>query len=210
MRKTIFSIACVLFSMTAAAQVRVAEPETAGNFFLLTSDSTSTPIPMKMGIIGEHQTIHQSIFGSSGGKRTGSTTELEEPSNDMDIVIGIEEEPLSHYMTKGEMRIIVKVEDYCGNPTEEFRIIRLQKHPKELRFHLKKAEEGQSDAKTTQNLGFIKFSATKYGEGSYILSVPIKEIRSGFYGVFRRSSFSKDGIPMGTFYLKIYKHSYVI
>lgn len=209
MRKTIFSIACVLFSMTAAAQIRVAEPETVGDFYLLTSDSTSTAIPMKMGTVNEHKTIHQSIFEKL--KNSGNAADIAKAGNSLttsdgkDIIVPVEDKYLSHYMTKGEMKIIVRVGDDGMDPTEEFRIIRLHKHPKELRFQWKEKEAGEIGTEEAQKVGFIKFTATKYGEDSYILSVPINEIKSSFYGVFRLSSASEEGIPVSAFYLKIYK-----
>lgn len=232
--------------MTATAQVKVAEPETVGDFYLMTSDSTSTAIPMKIGTIDDHKTIHQSIFEKSKGlgKKVaeagklvadmgGATRSLNTmakglqimsaassidkaadiaktvsvltASDGKDIIVPVEDKYLSHYMTKGEMKIIVRVGDDGMDPTEEFRIIRLHKHPKELRFQWKEKEAGEIGTEEAQKVGFIKFTATKYGEDSYILSVPINEIKSSFYGVFRLSSASEEGIPVSAFYLKIYK-----
>ena len=54
----------------------------------------------------------------------------------------------------------------------------------------------------TQKAGYITFTGHKYGEKSYLLTIPAAEMEKGEYGIFYMSIISAAAIPVGTFSVK--------
>ena len=55
---------------------------------------------------------------------------------------------------------------------------------------------GTEDA---QKAGYVQFEGHKYGEQSYLLTIPASEMTSGEYGIFYMSIITATAIPVGTF-----------
>ena len=53
-----------------------------------------------------------------------------------------------------------------------------------------------------QKAGYVSFTGHKYGEQSYLLTIPTSEMTSGEYGIFYMSIITATAIPVGTFNVK--------
>ena len=57
-------------------------------------------------------------------------------------------------------------------------------------------------SKETKDAGYVPFEARKYGESSYLITIPASELEKGEYGIFYLSIVTASTIPVGTFGVK--------
>lgn len=101
-----------------------------------------------------------------------------------------------------DVRLLIKGEDNETDPMDCYRIVRFVTTKKERKIQwmeIQPALLGSSDAKKA---GYVSFSGHKYGEKSYLLTIPAAEVEKGEYGIFYMSIISAAAIPVGTFSVK--------
>lgn len=54
----------------------------------------------------------------------------------------------------------------------------------------------------TKKAGYVQFTGHKYGEQSYLLTIPSSELEKGEYGIFFMNIITATSIPIGTFSVK--------
>ncbi len=110
----------------------------------------------------------------------------------------------SSYNIKGgqDVRLIIKGEKNDTDPTDTYRIVRFQTSKKERRIQWMEFESSLIGSDDTKKAGYISFKGHKYGEQSYILTIPAVELEEGEYGIFYMSIISATAIPVGTFSVK--------
>ena len=108
----------------------------------------------------------------------------------------------SEYKVKnpnGDIRLLIKAENNDIDPMEIYRIVKFKKTKKDRRIQwleIKPALIGSSDSEKS---GYIGFNASKYGEKSYLLTIPADKAEKGEYGIFFMSIITSTAIPVGTF-----------
>ena len=98
-----------------------------------------------------------------------------------------------------DIRLLIKVEKNDYDPMGIYRIVRFKASKKDRRIQwltLQPAVLGSSDA---QKKGYLSFSGHKYGNQSYLLTIPASELEPGEYGIIYMAVASAQEIPFGTF-----------
>ena len=73
---------------------------------------------------------------------------------------------------------------------------------KDRRIQWTQFEPALLGSEKAQKAGYVTFEGHKYGEQSYLLTIPASEVKSGEYGIFYMSIISASVIPVGTFSVK--------
>lgn len=97
------------------------------------------------------------------------------------------------------IRLLIKAEKNDYDPMGIYRIVRFKVSKKDRRIQwltLQPAVLGSSDA---QKKGYLSFSGHKYGNQSYLLTIPASELEPGEYGIISIAVASAQEIPFGTF-----------
>lgn len=208
MKKLFFSIAALALAASSnAQQVAAQEPEFIGSYCILTSDSTYVVLPKENGKVEKHQNKFSkfskiagavSDLGFAGGMvglSTGSMAGLE----GMDIAFAGGKSAYSIKKDGKDIRLLIKVEKNDYDPMGIYRIVRFKASKKDRRIQwltLQPAVLGSSDA---QKKGYLSFSGHKYGNQSYLLTIPASELEPGEYGIIYMAVASAQEIPFGTF-----------
>lgn len=117
----------------------------------------------------------------------------------MDIVFPGKASSYTAKLADGDVKIIVKAENNETNPVDLYRIVRFNTSKKERSiqwFEYSSSLLGSADA---QKNGYVNFSGSKYGEKSYLLTIPLSSLEEGQYGVFYMNIESALAIPVATF-----------
>lgn len=104
--------------------------------------------------------------------------------------------------TEGDISLIVKGENNEQDPMGIYRIVRFNTTKKERRIQWMEFEPSVLGSAEAKKGGYISFSGHKYGEQSYLLTIPASEVESGEYGIFYMSIITATAIPVGTFSVK--------
>lgn len=236
MKKYFISLAMLLASSAAFAQVTVTEPEFINNYCILTSDSTFVTLPKESGTVGKHENKVKKwskIFGKAsdvvfaggviGAAASGSTSGMINGarvaagaigagtvantvsglagSEGMDIIF---KGGHSSYQIDGgqNVRLLIKGENNDTDPMDCYRIVRFNTSKKERYIRWVEFEPSLIGTSEAKKAGFLQFEGHKYGESSYLLTVPASELEKGEYGIFYMSIISSTAIPVGTFSIK--------
>lgn len=120
-------------------------------------------------------------------------------SNGMDIIFsgGKSEYQVDSY--ESNLRLIVRVESNELDPMDCYRIVRFNNSKKERRIQWMEFEPDLLGTEDTAKKGYVNFSAQKYGEKSYLITIPASELGSGEYGIVSLNNATPNMIPVGTF-----------
>ena len=231
MKKYLVSIAMFLATGSTFAQVTVSEPEFIGSYNILTSDSTYAALPKESGTLGKHENqvkkvskwirgladmagaggmIGAATAGSVGGvingirvaSTAGSVSGLA-GSSGMDVIF---KGGHSSYVLKYDgqnVRLLIKGENNEYDPMDVYRIVRFNTSKKERRIQWVEFESALIGSEETKKAGYVQFTGQKYGEKSYLLTIPASELEEGEYGIFYTSIITATTIPVGTFSVKL-------
>ena len=110
----------------------------------------------------------------------------------------------SSYTVQGgqNVRLLTKGEKNETDPMDIYRIVRFNASKKERRIQWIEFESALIGSEETKKAGYVQFTAQKYGEKSYLLTIPASELEKGEYGIFYTSIITATTIPVGTFSIK--------
>lgn len=110
----------------------------------------------------------------------------------------------SYTVPKGmrNVRLIVRGEDNEQDPMSIYRIVRFSTSKKERRIQWMEFKPSLLGSTETEKGGYVNFTGHKYGNQSYLLTIPETELEKGEYGVFYMSIITSTEIPVGTFSVK--------
>jgi len=119
-------------------------------------------------------------------------------SSGMDIVFSGGK---SAYQVDGvqEIRLLIKGESNDTDPKDCYRIVRFNASKKERRIQWMEFEPALIGSPETKKAGYLQFTGHKYGEQSYLITIPASELEKGEYGIFFMSIITATSIPVGTF-----------
>ena len=83
-----------------------------------------------------------------------------------------------------------------------YRIVRFKGSKKERRIQWIEFESSLIGTDETKKAGYVQFEGHKYGNQSYLLTIPASELEKGEYGIFYMSIITATTIPVGTFSVK--------
>lgn len=110
----------------------------------------------------------------------------------------------SSYTVKSgqDVRLLIKGEKNDTDPMDTYRIVRFNSSKKERRIQWIEFESSLIGSTETKKAGYVPFEGHKYGEQSYLLTIPASELEKGEYGIFYMSIVTATSIPVGTFSVK--------
>lgn len=182
---TTIALACI-FIFTAAQNVTVAEPEFIEETLLLTSDASAVKLARENATVKSKAGASLYIFGI--GKVKSRLTIKGKTS-------------VSKVQGGTTTRLIVKAEDNKTDPNSFINIFKFEIKGNERRFQI--AEAGTLSATETNNMATIEYSAKKYGESSYLLT--LTDLRPGEYGIYigdPNKENTKNNMKITTFTVK--------
>lgn len=101
-----------------------------------------------------------------------------------------------------EVRLLIKGENNEQDPMELYRIVRFKSSKKDRRIQWMEFQPALIGSDETKKAGYVQFAGHKYGEQSYLLTIPASEMEKGEYGIFYMSIITATAIPVGTFSVK--------
>lgn len=109
----------------------------------------------------------------------------------------------AYQTTSGQdVRLIIKGENNDTDPMDCYRIVKFNASKKERRIQWMEFQPALIGTKEAQKAGYVGFTGHKYGEQSYLLTIPASEVEKGEYGIFYMTIISAAAIPVGTFSVK--------
>ena len=123
-------------------------------------------------------------------------------SNGMDIIFDGGKSEYQVVPNDSNLRFIVRGESNETDPMDCYRIVRFTSSKKERRIQWMEFGASLLGTDDTKKAGYVRFSGHKYGQQSYLLTIPASELEKGEYGVFYMSIISATAIPIGTFSIR--------
>ncbi len=139
---------------------------------------------------------------ASGVASAASSVSALAGSSGMDVIF---KGAHSSYEIKNDgknIRLLIKGQDNEIDPMDCYRIVRFNSAKKERRIQWIEFESSLIGSDETKKAGYVQFEGHKYGEQSYLLTIPASEIEKGEYGIFYMSIITASAIPVGTFRVK--------
>lgn len=192
-------IVLLLFLFKGLRSSSTNEPEFINSYCIMTSDDAFVVLPKENGTIKSHQKIVSNATGGVGNVSSSVTTAgALAGTKGMDIVL---EGGHSSYVVPKDMKtisLVIKAKDNDIDPMELYRIVRFNGSKKDRCIQWMEFSPALLGSEKAQKSGYVNFIAHKYGEQSYILTFPEKEMIPGEYGIFL-SAVNGTTIPIGSF-----------
>lgn len=142
------------------------------------------------------------VGGAAGVANAAGTVSGLAGSSGMDIVFKGRNSSYSLTANGNDVRLLIKGENNETDPMDSYRIVRFQTKKKERRIQWIEFESSLIGSTETKNAGYVPFEGHKYGNQSYLITIPANEITEGEYGIFYMSIITAAAIPVGTFSVK--------
>lgn len=117
----------------------------------------------------------------------------------MDVVFKGSSSSYVYHHDGNDIRLLIKAENNEQDPMDIYRIIKFDTDKKSRRIQWMEVESSLLGSLEAKESGFINFSAHKYGQQSYLLSLAADDIEPGEYGIFFMNVITATAIPVGTF-----------
>lgn len=137
--------------------------------------------------------------GAAGMASAAGTVSGLAGSSGMDIIFKGGHSNYSINLDGNGVRLLIKGENNETDPLDTYRIVRFNASKKERRIRWMEFESSLLGTDDTKKAGYVSFSGHKYGQQSYLLTIPANELEKGEYGVFYMSIITATAIPVGTF-----------
>ena len=143
------------------------------------------------------------VMGSAAGvaNAAGTVSGLA-GSSGMDIIFKGGHSSYSFKADGSNVRLLIKGESNETDPMDCYRIVRFKNSKKERRIRWIEFEPALIGSDETKKAGYVQFEGHKYGNQSYLLTIPASEMEKGEYGIFYMSIITATTIPVGTFSVK--------
>ena len=142
------------------------------------------------------------VGGAAGVASAAGTVSGLAGSSGMDIIFKGGHSPYSVKFDGNNVRLLIKGENNDTDPMDSYRIVRFKESKKERRIQWIEFESALIGSDETKQAGYVQFEGHKYGNQSYLLTIPASELEKGEYGIFYMSIITATAIPVGTFSVK--------
>ena len=140
--------------------------------------------------------------GAAGVANAAGTVSGLAGSSGMDIIFKGGHSSYSFKANGSNVRLLIKGENNETDPMDCYRIVRFKDSKKERRIQWIEFESSLIGTDETKKAGYVQFEGHKYGNQSYLLTIPASELEKGEYGIFYMSIITATTIPVGTFSVK--------
>ena len=140
--------------------------------------------------------------GAAGVANAAGTVSGLAGSSGMDIIFKGGHSSYSFKADGSNVRLLIKGESNETDPMDCYRIVRFKESKKERRIQWIEFEPALIGSDETKKAGYVQFEGHKYGNQSYLLTIPASEMEKGEYGIFYMSIITATAIPVGTFCVK--------
>ena len=140
--------------------------------------------------------------GAAGVANAAGTVSGLAGSSGMDIIFKGGHSSYSFKADGSNVRLLIKGESNETDPLDCYRIVRFKESKKERRIQWIEFEPALIGSDETKKAGYVQFEGHKYGNQSYLLTIPASEMEKGEYGIFYMSIITATTIPVGTFSVK--------
>ncbi len=147
------------------------------------------------GVLNGARVVGSSIGVSSAAESVSALA----GADGQDIVFGGNASSYVLSPTNGDIRIIVKEADNETNPVDIYRIVRLTSSKKDRRVKWIECSSSFLGTAEAEENGYVNFSGAKYGEQSYLLTIPGSTLTDGQYAIFYLNIESALAVPVATF-----------
>lgn len=106
----------------------------------------------------------------------------------------------TYSISAGEyINIIYREADNLTDPQELLRVVRLGNGKKDRKIRWKTMSYGLLGSKDATKNGYLPFEGKKYGESSYLITIPGSSLEKGEYAIITGSVEASTVIPVATF-----------
>ena len=140
--------------------------------------------------------------GAAGVASAAGTVSGLAGSSGMDIIFKGGHSSYSVNADGNNVRLLIKGDNNETDPMDSYRIVRFKESKKERRIQWIEFESALIGSDETKKAGYVQFEGHKYGNQSYLLTIPASELEKGEYGIFYMSIITATTIPVGTFSVK--------
>lgn len=140
--------------------------------------------------------------GAAGVASAAGTVSSLAGSSGMDIIFKGGHSSYTLNADGCDVRLLIKGENNDADPMDNYRIVRFKDSKKERRIQWIEFESSLIGSDETKKAGYVQFEGHKYGNQSYLLTIPASEMEKGEYGIFFMSIITATTIPIGTFSVK--------
>ena len=140
--------------------------------------------------------------GAAGVANAAGTVSGLAGSSGMDIIFKGGHSSYSFKADGSNVRLLIKGESNETDPMDCYRIVRFKNSKKERRIQWIEFEPALIGSDETKKAGYVQFEGHKYGNQSYLLTIPASEMEKGEYGIFYMNIITATTIPVGTFSVK--------
>ena len=141
----------------------------------------------------------KTVTTASSVGTVAETTSALAGSTGMDIILDKGKSDYQVTPDGNDMRFVIRVESNEYDPMDCYRIVRFKASKKERRIQWLEFEADLLGTEDAQDAGYVGFTAHKYGEQSYLLTIPAEELTPGEYGIILTTIASTTFVPIGTF-----------
>lgn len=170
-------------------------------------------VASSVGVVGFHAAgASGSLSGMVAGARAvSSAASVGSAADAVSVLAGSEgmdivfQGPHSAYSVQaegGDIRLLIKGESNETDPMDSYRIVRFTTSKKDRRIQWMEFQPALLGSAEITEAGYINFTGHKYGEQSYLLTIPAAEVEEGEYGIFFMNIITAMAIPVGTFDVK--------
>lgn len=143
------------------------------------------------------------VMGAAGGvANAANAVSGLAGSSGMDIIFNGGHSAYTIKADGKDVRLFIKGENNETDPMDTYRIVRFKTSKKERRIQWIEFESSLIGTAETKKAGYVQFKGQKYGNQSYLLTIPANELEKGEYGIFYMSIITATAIPVGTFSVK--------
>lgn len=116
----------------------------------------------------------------------------------MDIVFENGHSPYVTTLNK-DVRIVINNGNNNSDPRDMYRIVRLNTSKKERKVRWQTITPSLFGTTQAEKIGYANFSGHRFGNQSYIITLPASEARPGEYGIFYMGLAQATEVPVATF-----------
>lgn len=162
------------------------------------ADAASTVGVGMIGLGGSVSSGLQTVAAASTVSSAAGTLDMLGGIVGMDIVFDGNQSP--YVVPAGEnVRIIYREENNDIDPMELMRVVKFKKSKKDRRIQWLEISPAVLGSEKATKSGFVNFDGGKYGENSYLITIPSEELEKGEYGIVMGSGAISTEIPVVTF-----------
>lgn len=140
----------------------------------------------------------QTMGAVSSVASTAGTLDMLAGYNGMDIVFQGKESSYS-IPSGSDIRIIYRAETNDIDPLDILRVVQFKKGKKDRRVQWMNLNSSLLGGDKERKNGYLPFDATKFGESSYLITIPAESLEEGEYGIVSPSMAEAAVIPIATF-----------